>query len=81
MAVKIRLARHGGKKRPFYRVVVADSRAPRDGRNLAEIGTYDPLKDPAEVRIDAEKVNSWLKKGALPTPTVANLLKKAGLSL
>ncbi len=80
MAVKIRLARHGSKKNPFYRVVVADIRAPRDGRNLAEIGTYDPLKDPVEVHFDAEKVSSWLNKGARPTPTVANLLKRAGLS-
>jgi small subunit ribosomal protein S16 len=80
MSVKIRLARHGSKKAPFYRVVVADTRAPRDGRNLAEIGTYDPLKDPVEVHLDAEEVNSWLKKGARPTPTVANLLKRAGLS-
>ncbi|HET9062801.1 MAG TPA: 30S ribosomal protein S16 [Candidatus Binatia bacterium] len=80
MAVKIRLSRHGSKKRPFYRVVVADVRAPRDGRNLAEIGTYDPLTDPVRVQFDAEKVSSWLKKGATPTPTVANLLRQAGLS-
>ena len=79
MSVKIRLARHGSKKRPFYRVVVADSRAPRDGRNLAEIGTYNPAVDPAEVKLDAEKVSSWLNKGAKPTPTVACLLKKADL--
>jgi small subunit ribosomal protein S16 len=80
MSVKIRLARHGGKKHAHYRVVVADTRSPRDGRNLAEIGTYNPHKDPAEVEFDAEKVSSWLKKGATPTPTVASLLKKAGLS-
>jgi len=80
MAVKIRLARHGSKKRPYYRVVVADIRAPRDGKNLEEIGSYNPLKDPVEVKFDAEKVSSWLKKGATPTPTVANLLKAAGLS-
>jgi small subunit ribosomal protein S16 len=80
MAVKIRLSRHGSKKRPFYRVVVADIRAPRDGRNLAEIGTYDPLADPVRVKFDSEKVSSWLKKGATPTPTVANLLKQAGIS-
>jgi small subunit ribosomal protein S16 len=79
MSVKIRLARHGSKKKPFYRIVVADIRAPRDGRNLAEIGTYDPLTDPVQVQFDAEKVSSWLKKGATPTPTVANLLKQAGL--
>jgi small subunit ribosomal protein S16 len=77
MAVKIRLARHGSKKRPFYRVVVADTRAPRDGKNLAEIGTYNPSTDPAEVKLDAEKVSTWLKKGAKPTPTVASLLKRA----
>jgi small subunit ribosomal protein S16 len=80
MAVKIRLARHGSSKRAFYRVVVADSRAPRDGRNLAEIGTYNPSADPPEVKLDAEKVSSWLKKGAKPTPTVASLLKKAVLA-
>ena len=79
MSVKIRLARHGSKKKPFYRIVVADVRAPRDGRNLAEIGTYDPLTDPVKVQFDAEKVSSWLKKGATPTQTVANLLKQAGL--
>jgi small subunit ribosomal protein S16 len=79
MSVKIRLARRGSKKKPFYRIVVADIRAPRDGRNLAEIGTYDPLTDPVKVQFDAEKVSSWLKKGAIPTPTVANLLKQAGL--
>jgi small subunit ribosomal protein S16 len=80
MSVKIRLARHGGKKRAHYRVVVADTRSPRDGRNLGEIGTYNPHANPAEVQFDAEKVSSWLKKGARPTPTVASLLKKAGLS-
>jgi small subunit ribosomal protein S16 len=80
MAVKIRLSRHGSSKRAFYRVVVADSRAPRDGRNLAEIGTYNPSADPPEVKLDAEKVSSWLKKGAKPTPTVASLLKKAVLA-
>jgi small subunit ribosomal protein S16 len=77
MSVKIRLARHGSKKRPFYRIVVADTRAPRDGRNLAEIGTYNPSTDPVEVNLDAEKVTSWLKKGAKPTPTVASLIKRA----
>jgi len=80
MSVKIRLARHGAKKKAYYRVVVADTRAPRDGRNLGEIGTYDPHSNPAQVQFDAEKVSSWLKKGAKPTPTVASLLKKAGLS-
>jgi small subunit ribosomal protein S16 len=80
MSVKIRLARHGAKKKAYYRIVVADTRSPRDGRNLAEIGTYDPHGNPAQVQFDAEKVSSWLKNGAKPTPTVASLLKKAGLS-
>ncbi len=79
MAVKIRLARHGSKKNPFYRVVVADIRAARDGRNLVQVGTYDPLADPAEVRLDAEKIASWLKKGAKPTPIVAKLMKRTGM--
>ena len=79
MSVKIRLSRHGSKKRPFYRVVVADERAPRDGRNLVQVGTYNPLCDPAEVRLDAEKIGSWLKKGAKPTPIVAKLMKQAGV--
>jgi small subunit ribosomal protein S16 len=80
MAVKIRLARHGSKKRPFYRVVVADIRMPRDGRNLEQVGTFNPLSDPVEVKLDAEKVGSWLKKGAKPTPIVAKLIKDAGIS-
>ncbi|HYB98255.1 MAG TPA: 30S ribosomal protein S16 [Candidatus Limnocylindrales bacterium] len=79
MSVKIRLSRHGSKKRPFYRVVVADERAPRDGRNLVQVGTYNPLVNPAEVRLDAEKIGSWLKKGAKPTPIVAKLMKQAGV--
>ena len=79
MAVTIRLARHGSKKRPYYRIVVADNRAPRDGRNLGQVGTYDPLSDPVEVKLDEEKISSWLKKGAKPSPTVASLLKKAKL--
>ena len=80
MSVTIRLARHGSKKRPYYRIVVADNRAPRDGRNLDQVGTYDPLKDPAEVRLDEEKITSWLKKGAKPSATVASLLKKASIT-
>ncbi|MFP6625983.1 MAG: 30S ribosomal protein S16 [Deltaproteobacteria bacterium] len=80
MSVTIRLARHGSKKRPYYRIVVADNRAPRDGRNLGQVGTYDPLKDPAEVRLDEEKITSWLKKGAKPSATVASLLKKASIT-
>jgi small subunit ribosomal protein S16 len=76
MAVKIRLARHGSKKKPFYRVVVADERAPRDGRNLEQVGTYNPLTEPAEVRLDTEKISAWLKKGAKPSPMVAKLIKQ-----
>ncbi len=76
MAVKIRLRRMGAKKNPFYRVVVADSRFPRDGRFIEEIGTYDPSKDPAEVKIDAEKAKKWIANGAQPTDTVRALLKK-----
>ncbi len=76
MAVKIRLRRMGAKKNPFYRVVVADSRFPRDGRFIEEIGTYDPGKEPAEVKIDAEKAKKWIANGAQPTDTVRALLKK-----
>jgi small subunit ribosomal protein S16 len=79
MSVKIRLSRHGSKKRPFYRVVVADERAPRDGRSIALVGTYDPLADPVKVTLDAEKIGAWLKKGARPTAIVAKLLKQAGV--
>ncbi|MBR5922529.1 MAG: 30S ribosomal protein S16 [Clostridia bacterium] len=76
MAVKIRLRRIGAKKAPFYRVVVADSRYPRDGRFIEEIGYYDPTKEPAQVQIDAEKAKQWIKNGAQPTDTVKALLKK-----
>ena len=76
MAVKIRLKRLGAKKTPFYRVVVADGRFPRDGRFIEEIGYYDPTKNPAEVKIDAEKAKAWLANGAQPTETVRSLLKK-----
>ena len=76
MAVKIRLRRMGAKKAPFYRVVVADSRYPRDGRFIEEIGTYDPNKEPSEVKIDAEKAKQWIANGAQPTDTVKRLLKK-----
>jgi small subunit ribosomal protein S16 len=79
MAVKIRLKRMGAKKTPFYRVVVADSRYPRDGRFIEEIGTYNPLTDPAQVNIDGEKASKWIKNGAQPTDTVKSLLKKAGI--
>ena len=74
--VKIRLRRMGAKKAPFYRVVVADSRYPRDGRFIEEIGTYNPLTDPAEVKIDAEKASKWIANGAQPTDTVKAMLKK-----
>ena len=77
MAVKIRLRRMGAKKAPFYRVVVADSRAPRDGRFIEEIGYYNPLTDPADIKIDVEKAQAWLQKGAQPTDTVRSLLKKS----
>ncbi len=79
MAVKIRLRRMGAKKAPFYRIVVADSRYPRDGRFIEEIGYYNPLTDPAEVKVDAEKVQKWIGNGAQPTDTVKSLLKKNGI--
>ncbi len=79
MAVKIRLRRIGAKKAPFYRVVVADSRYPRDGRFIEEIGYYDPTKDPAIVNIDADKAKKWIGNGAQPTDTVKALLKKNGV--
>ncbi len=75
--VKIRLKRQGAKKAPYYRIVVADSRAPRDGRNIEEIGTYDPLADPVAIKIDMERAKYWLANGAQPTDTVRGLLKKA----
>ncbi len=79
MAVKIRLRRTGAKKAPSYRVVVADSRYPRDGRFIEEIGYYDPLQDPVVIKIDAEKAANWIANGAQPTDTVKALLKKAGI--
>ncbi len=75
MAVKIRLRRMGAKKKPFYRIVVADSRFPRDGRFIEEIGYYDPKTDPATVKVDPEKVKSWISNGAQPTDSVRKLLK------
>ncbi|MBQ0125828.1 MAG: 30S ribosomal protein S16 [Clostridiales bacterium] len=78
MAVKIRLTRLGKKKAPFYRVVVADSRSPRDGRFIEEIGYYDPKTNPATIKIDTEKANEWIKNGAQPSDTVRALLKKSG---
>lgn len=79
--VKIRLKRMGAHKRPFYRVVVADSRTPRDGRFIEEIGTYNPLKDPAEIKIDVAAAQKWISNGAQPTDTVRALLKKSGVEL
>lgn len=78
MSVKIRLKRMGMKKHPFYRVVVADIRSPRDGRFIEEIGYYDPMTQPATINIDNEKAKQWMKNGALPTDTVRGLLKKSG---
>ena len=77
--VKIRLRRMGVKKNPYYRLVVADSRSPRDGRCIEEIGTYDPLANPATINVDVEKAQTWIKNGAQPTDTVRGLLKKAGV--
>ncbi len=77
--VKIRLKRMGAKKAPFYRVIVADSRFPRDGRFIEELGIYNPLTNPAEIKVDAERVQQWIKNGAQPTDTVRGLLKKAGV--
>jgi len=77
--VKIRLRRMGAKKAPFYRIVVADARSPRDGRCIEEIGTYNPLTNPATINVDAEKVQTWIKNGAQPTDTVRGLLKNAGI--
>ena len=79
MSVKIRLARHGAKKRPFYRIVVADSESPRDGKFLEVVGTYNPLMDPAEVNLKDDRVKYWMDQGAIPTGTVKNLLKKQGI--
>ena len=79
MAVKMRLKRMGAKKAPFYRVVVADSRSPRDGKFIELIGTYNPLTTPAEIKLNEELALEWLKKGAIPTDTVKNLLSKAGI--
>ena len=79
MAVKMRLRRMGAKKAPFYRVIVADSRCPRDGRFIEEVGYYNPLTNPADIKIDAEKAKKWLANGAQPTETVKSLLKKSGI--
>lgn len=79
MAVKIRLRRMGAKKTPFYRIVVADSRMPRDGRFIEEVGYYNPLTNPDEVKLEEDKIFEWLEKGAQPSDTVRSLLSKAGL--
>lgn len=79
MAVKIRLRRLGAKKTPFYRIVVADARYPRDGRFIEEIGTYNPMKTPSVVTLDGEKAKQWIKNGAQPTDTVKAILKKQGV--
>jgi small subunit ribosomal protein S16 len=80
MAVSMRLMRFGGRKTPFYRIVVSDRRSSRDGRFIEQVGTYDPMKDPVEIRFKEEKAIQWLKKGALPTQTVRQLLVQSGLS-
>lgn len=76
MSVKIRLTRHGGKKRPFYRIVVSDSRSPRDGKFIDQVGTYDPKAASGGIKLDREKVERWLKRGAKPTQTVSEIIKK-----
>ncbi len=81
MPVVMRLARYGAKKKPFYRLVVADSRSPRDGRFLEILGTYDPLIEEENIKIDKDKAVSWLKKGALPSKTVQSLFKKKGIEI
>ncbi|KAF0506228.1 30S ribosomal protein S16 [Pediococcus pentosaceus] len=79
MSVKIRLKRMGSKKRPFYRVVVADSRSPRDGRFISQVGTYNPLTEPASVKLEEEEILNWLNNGAQPSDTVKNIFSKAGI--
>jgi len=81
MPTTIRLARFGGKKKPFYRIIVADSRAPRDGRCLDQVGTYDPRQQPVRIELRAEKLARWLRTGAQPSATVAQLLKKSGFTV
>jgi small subunit ribosomal protein S16 len=79
MGVRIRLARHGAKKKPFYRIVAADGENPRDGKFLEKLGTYDPLKNPAEVTLNPDRVKYWIDKGAIPSDTVKSLFKKEGI--
>jgi small subunit ribosomal protein S16 len=78
MSVKIRLARHGAKKKPFYRIVIADGESPRDGKFLENVGTYNPLVDPAQVSLKQDRIKHWMDQGAIPTDTVRSLLKKEG---
>ena len=80
MAATIRLSRHGAKKRPYYRIIVTDSRAPRDGRRLDQVGTYDPTQNPARVQFEQEKLQHWLRRGARPSLTVAQLMKRSGIA-
>ena len=80
MGLVIRLRRHGAKKRPFYRIVVADSRSPRDGRYVDQVGTYDPVPNPPRVDFKKEKLHEWMRRGALPSQTVAQLIKRAGIT-
>lgn len=81
MAVRLRLTRKGAKKKPYYRLVAADSEAPRDGRFLDILGSYNPMKDPAEIKIDREKISKWLEKGASPSESVMAILKKEGFKV
>lgn len=78
--IKIRLARHGAKKRPFYRIVIANAEAPRDGSFIEKVGTYDPVANPAKISLDTERIQYWLGQGAVPTDTVANIFKKEGVN-
>jgi small subunit ribosomal protein S16 len=78
MAARIRLSRHGTKKKPFYRIVAASRRSPRDGRFLEQLGHYDPTRKPAELKLHLEKLEGWIRRGATPSPTVTRLMKKAG---
>jgi small subunit ribosomal protein S16 len=80
MSTTIRLSRHGGKKSPFYRIVVADTRAPRDGRRIEQVGIYDPRQKPSRIEFREEKLAEWLRRGARPSATVAQLIKKSGLA-
>jgi small subunit ribosomal protein S16 len=78
MGVRIRLARHGAKKKPFYRIVVAEGERPRDGKFLEKVGTYDPLVDPAKISLNSDRIKYWMEQGAIPSDTVKSLLKKEG---